>query len=268
MAEVIKLPYKKPKWIYEGTDPDLVEPVAADVTNRAPKQIEKNVEKVKHRLELDIQTVNSITGLENTDWSDSENYPKGIVVLKDDKKWLSIKLDSDGNNKDNEPSSDSDYWKEWLGVDPAPAVFDRAPTNDDKGYHIGQIWVDYENNRVYSQTSTDADDPNWIETTNKGDTDLATTVVDSNYTATANTYILTRSSDDTDDYTVKLPSNPADMDLVKIGDYDANASNNPVHINGNGKKIEGHNDINLDADDFLVEFTYNSDKGQWVILNK
>ena len=256
---------KNPRWIYEGTNPNLIEPIAPDVTNRAPKDVESNVKKVADRVLRDEYNENAIVLNEFTSYDSGYNYMKGDLVK-----------DSDGNtfvsvadNNKNNGLSDDDYWKPYLGVMPNVLKLDRAPNNDDdKGYPVGQVCVNTDDNRTYMQTSPDADSPNWVEITNVGDTDLASQVVDSNITATANTYLLARTSDDTDDYTIKLPSSPADKDLVKIGDYDNNASNNPVHLSGNGKKIEGHDTVDLDVDSFLVEITWNEQTNQWVILNK
>lgn len=40
------LPFENPEWIYEGLDPSIYEKVAGRVTNRAPKQIQANVEEI------------------------------------------------------------------------------------------------------------------------------------------------------------------------------------------------------------------------------
>jgi len=263
----IKLPKENPEWIYEGTDPDLMEPVSADVTNRAPKQVQSNIKKLRDRTELEKNNEVAIVVEEFENYDSSVNYMKGDIVKDSDSNantYYSIANDNKGNDL-----TDTDYWKPYFGIMPTRVNATRSPDKDDKDYSQGQPWVNTDANRVFMKINTSrTDDAVWVEVTNNGDTDLATAVVDDDYDAKVNTYLLCRTSDSTDNYTVKLPDSPADMDLVKVGDYDANAENNPVHIDGNGNKIEGDDTLDCDVNDFLIELTWNDKESKWVILNK
>ena len=253
-----------PQYILVTSDPKKAEPLAPSVLNRAPEQIEGNVEKVADRVEKNIENIIAINLKEFSLYDASYNYMKGDLVQ-----------DSNGNayvsvadNNQNHNLTDTNYWRVWTGVAPDVLKLSKNPDSNTKPYPIGQIAVNTESSRTFIQTSTDPNNPVWVEVTNTGDTDLAVIVVDKDYNANVNTYILARTDDSVGDYTIKLPSNPADMDVVKIGDYDANADNNPVVVNGNGKTIEGNDTINLDVRDFLVELTFNDKKNMWVILNR
>ena len=255
-----------PQYILVTSDPSKAEPLAPSVLNRAPETIEGNVEKIANRVEKNIENIIAINIKEFPLYDSSYNYMKGDLVKDSDSNanyYVSV-ADSNKNNA----LTDTDYWKKWTGVAPNVLELDHNPDSSDNPYPIGQVAVNTDANRVFVQTSVDSSNTKWEEITNNGDTDLAVIVVDSDYNASVNTYILGRTSDSTGNYTISLPSDPADMDLVKIGDYDANANNNPVHIDGNGKQIEGDDSYDLDVNDFLVEITYNGKQGQWVILNR
>jgi len=255
-----------PQYILVTSDPKKAEPLAPSVLNRAAQQIEGNVEVIDTRVEKNIENIIAINLKEFPLYDASYNYMKGDLVKDSDSNanyYVSI-ADSNKNNS----LTDTDYWRVWTGVAPNILELTENPDDNTKPYPIGQICVNTSSNRTFIQTATDEDNPKWVEVTNTGDTDLSVAVVDSDYNATANTYILARTSDSTGNYTIKLPSDPADMDLVKIGDYDANAENNPVNIGGNGNSIEGNDSVNLDVNDFLVEFTYNDKASKWVILNR
>jgi hypothetical protein len=256
---------QNPQFIVETSDPSKAEPQSPSVTNRAPRQIESNVERIKARVETNIENEIAIVVGEYADYVSSKNYMKGDIVKdSSDNTYYSVADNNKGNNL-----TDTSYWKPYVGIMPTKVLATENPTKNDKDYPAGEPWVNTDSNRVFVKTNESrSDDAVWVEITNVGDTDLSVAVVDSNYTATVNTYILARTSDDTNDYTIKLPSDPADMDLVKIGDYDANAANNPVHIDGNGNKIENDNTLDADVNDFLLEITWNDKASKWVILNK
>jgi len=156
----IKLPYENPKWIYNGTDPDLIEPVDADVTNRAPKQVQDNVVKLKDISENQLDTINAITGIDIVEYNSNNNYPKGSIIKHNDIKWISIKVDSDGNNKGNEPSDDSDFWDKFKGIKSKVILKDEDPTSDDKEEQF-TWWINTETDKLWNQISEDSENPDW-----------------------------------------------------------------------------------------------------------
>lgn len=48
---IINLPFENPEWIYEGLDPSLFEKAVGRVINRAPKQVQENVEALRKFLQ-------------------------------------------------------------------------------------------------------------------------------------------------------------------------------------------------------------------------
>lgn len=103
--ELEVLPYPEPSWIYEGTNPDYYEYGTGIVLNRAPKEIQENVESllkfIKNRVEyLDLINVES--------WDSLKEYSKWDIV-KDDYGVAYIymyDIPSTGN-----PLTDTTYWE-------------------------------------------------------------------------------------------------------------------------------------------------------------
>jgi len=78
--------YETPDWIYEGDDPALFEPVTAVVTNRAPKQIQQNVQNLKNYINsTPIGNENGIWALETsvnlTGQIQNSSYRKSVIAL-------------------------------------------------------------------------------------------------------------------------------------------------------------------------------------------
>ena len=133
----------------------------------------------------------------------------------------------------------------------------RDPDNTDK--HYNSITDD---NLNHSVTDTDY----WTKYNGIGNG--SPKVINSDYTAYDNDYLLCDTNANTDDYTIKLPDAPANTDIITFGDYSANAGSNPVDVDGNGKNIEGNSSASLDIDGFYVKFMFNGDEDEWKILNK
>ena len=209
-----KITLQDPDYILVTSDPDKAEPLAPSVLNRAPKQIESNVENIAKRVLTNIDNITAITLEDYPLYDSSKNYMKGDIVKdSNSNKYVSV-VDSNKNNA----LDDTDYWKEFDGV--------------------------------------------------KSGVGLPAAVVDSDYNAKKNTFLLGRTSDSVGNYTINLPDSPKDTEIVQIADYDANASNNPVNVNGNGNTIEGDSQLNCDVDDFLVLLMFNGTTNDWKIINK
>ena len=69
-------------------------------------------------------------------------------------------------------------------------------------------------------------------------------------------------------FTVKLPSNPKDGDIIYLMDGSYNAQNNPITIDRNGKQINGKSEnLICDVNGFYVVMRYDNNKGSWFMAN-
>lgn len=65
--------------------------------------------------------------------------------------------------------------------------------------------------------------------------------------------------------TVYLDPNPKDGSLFAVIDVSGNFSSNNVTVKGNGRKIEGANEIVLDTDNTNKKWMYRADLADWVL---
>jgi len=140
-------------------------------------------------------------------------------------------------------------------------------------YMKGDVVKDSNSNKYVSITDSNknndlTDTDYWKEFEGiKSGVGLPEAVVDSDYNATKNTYLLGRTNDSTDNYSIYLPDSPKDTDIVQVADYDGNAKNNPVTVDGNGNTIEGDDTLSCDVNGFFIQLMYNAIANDWKVLN-
>ena len=76
-------------------------------------------------------------------------------------------------------------------------------------------------------------------------------------------YILVQTKDKA--ITITLPKDPIDKTQIVIADGSANANNNNITIDGNGKDIEDDSTFVVDIDRANAFLTFNDDKDKWEV---
>lgn len=102
------LPYPVPSWIYEGADDSKYEKGTGVVLNRAPKQIQENVLKLKSISDLKINALN----LFNPPEFNIKNKYKYLDIVKDDLDRIYLCINKNGSTKKD--VEDSSYWSQLL----------------------------------------------------------------------------------------------------------------------------------------------------------
>lgn len=108
----VSLPYPEPDWIYEGYDASKFEDATGIVTNRAPKQIQENVIRIRDNINKDLDPRLIILEQlrliyrDSPVYSNSETYKEWFVVNDGN----GIPYISAANDNLNHPLSDRDWW--------------------------------------------------------------------------------------------------------------------------------------------------------------
>lgn len=100
------LPYEMPSWIYEGDNPDEYEYGTGIVLNRAPKEIQTNVESL---LKFTKARVKYTDLFDNRIFSIDEYYNYREIVL-DDYGLAYVCVNEEGSQ--GNPLTDTNYWKQ------------------------------------------------------------------------------------------------------------------------------------------------------------
>jgi len=98
--------------------------------------------------------------------------------------------------------------------------------------------------------------------------------INSDYNAINNELLVCESSGTTlgtglTSYTITLPPNPNDKDIIRIMDANGDAQNRPILVSRNGNNIDGKaTDLTCDVNYFDIKLVYNVVNTDWSLSGK